>query len=136
MIDPRLKWLPRDNDLKDHSLFDDSLFSKEAPGVIYEKRPIVDEQGKIVDGLYSAWISLNNPAQFNAYSTRMVKAVIAGFQKASSDRSLVAVVFTAFATRKRTGKDVIDFVKYRQLVAEGAQIDDDFHAAVLPEPRT
>lgn len=38
---------------------------------------------------------LNNPAQFNSYTTRMVKGVIAGFQKASSDRATVAVVFTA-----------------------------------------
>ncbi len=113
MIDPRLKWLPRDNDLKDHSLFDDSLFSKEAPGVIYEKRPIVDEQGKIVDGLYSAWISLNNPAQFNAYSTPMVKAVIAGFQKASSDRSLVAVVFTAVGDQAfSSGGNTAEYAAY------------------------
>jgi len=113
MIDPRLKWLPRDNDLKDHALFDDSLFSKEAPGVIYEKRPIVDEQGKIVDGLYCAWILLNNPAQFNAYSTRMVKAVIAGFQKASSDRSLVAVVFTGVGDKAfSSGGNTAEYAAY------------------------
>ncbi|MBU1072020.1 6-oxocyclohex-1-ene-1-carbonyl-CoA hydratase, partial [bacterium] len=42
--------------------------------------------------------------------------------------------FTAFNNRKRTGRDVIDFVKYRQLIAEGALMDDDAFTAVLPAP--
>ncbi len=42
---------------------------------------------------------LNNPAQYNSYTTRMVKGVIAGFQKASSDRATVAVVFTAVSDK-------------------------------------
>jgi len=93
MID--LSWLPRENDLKDHSLFDDRFFGDQAPSVKYEKRPIVDDKGKPVAGLYSAWIVLNNPAQYNSYTTGMAKAIVAGFQKASSDRSVVAAVFTA-----------------------------------------
>lgn len=43
--------------------------------------------------------------------------------------------FYAFSTRKTTGKDTIDFLKYRQLVAEGAQIDEAFFEAVLPKPK-
>ncbi|MCC6196359.1 MAG: 6-oxocyclohex-1-ene-1-carbonyl-CoA hydratase, partial [Burkholderiales bacterium] len=78
MTDMRLSWLPQDKELKDHALFDEALFSAEPPGVIYEKRPITDPSGKAVEGLYSVWIWLNNPAQYNAYTTRMVKAVIAG----------------------------------------------------------
>jgi 6-oxo-cyclohex-1-ene-carbonyl-CoA hydrolase len=42
--------------------------------------------------------------------------------------------FTAFNTRKQTGKDVIDFVKFRQLIAEGALMDDATFAQVLPRP--
>jgi 6-oxo-cyclohex-1-ene-carbonyl-CoA hydrolase len=42
--------------------------------------------------------------------------------------------FTAFSTRKKTGKDVIDFIKYRQLIAQGAQLDDAFFEDVLPSP--
>ncbi len=42
--------------------------------------------------------------------------------------------FTAFNSRKRTGRDVIDFVKYRQLLAEGRMMDDEFVEAVLPRP--
>ncbi len=95
MIDPRLQWLPRDNELKDHALSDDSPFGKDAPSVIYEERPVLDDKGAAVPGLFSAWIWLNNPAQYNSYNTEMVKAVIAGFQKASSDRRIIAAVLTA-----------------------------------------
>jgi 6-oxo-cyclohex-1-ene-carbonyl-CoA hydrolase len=42
--------------------------------------------------------------------------------------------FTAFNNRKATGKDVIDFVKYRQMIAAGVMMDDDAFAAVLPAP--
>ena len=90
-----MDWLPRDHALKDHALFDESLFSDDAPGVRYERRALVDDTGKTVPALYSAWIWLNNPAHYNSYTTRMVKGVIAGMQKASSDREVVAVVFTA-----------------------------------------
>jgi 6-oxo-cyclohex-1-ene-carbonyl-CoA hydrolase len=79
-----LEWLRRDNELKDHQLFDNSHFGKDAPTVIYEERPIVDDKGAKADGLYSAWIWLNNPSQYNSYTTEMVKGVIAGFQRASS----------------------------------------------------
>ena len=33
-----LEWLRRDNELKDHQLFDNSHFGKDAPTVIYEER--------------------------------------------------------------------------------------------------
>jgi 6-oxo-cyclohex-1-ene-carbonyl-CoA hydrolase len=43
--------------------------------------------------------------------------------------------FHAFNTRKLTGQDTIDFVKYRQLIAEGRQMDDEAFAAVLGTPQ-
>lgn len=43
--------------------------------------------------------------------------------------------FYAFATRKQTGEDVIDFLKFRQLIAAGAVMDDAAFEAVLPEPK-
>jgi 6-oxo-cyclohex-1-ene-carbonyl-CoA hydrolase len=61
---------------------------------VYEKRPLTDPNGNVVDGLYVSWIRLNNPRQYNSYTTEMVKGVIAGFENASVDRSVVAVVFT------------------------------------------
>jgi 6-oxo-cyclohex-1-ene-carbonyl-CoA hydrolase len=43
--------------------------------------------------------------------------------------------FTAFNTKKITGKDTIDFIEYRRLQANGAAFDTDFMAAVLPGPK-
>ena len=91
-----LEWMPRDNELKDHMLHTDVHWGNEenAPCVVFEKRPLTDPQGKVQEGLYVAWIRLNNPKQYNSYTTEMVKGVIAGFENVSLDRSVVAVVFT------------------------------------------
>ncbi|MEZ5619377.1 MAG: enoyl-CoA hydratase-related protein [Rhodocyclaceae bacterium] len=108
-----LEWLRRDNELKDHQLFDNSHFGKDAPTVVYEERPVVDDKGTKVDGLFSAWIWLNNPSQYNSYTTEMVKGVIAGFQKASSDRRIVAVVFTAVGDKAFcTGGNTAEYSAY------------------------
>ena len=92
-----LDWMPRDNDPKDHMLHTDAHWGADAdaPCVVYEKRPLTDPKGNVQDGLYVAWIRLNNPKQYNSYTTEMVKGVIAGFENSSLDRSVVAVVFTA-----------------------------------------
>ena len=89
-----LEWVPRDNEKKDHMLHTDVHWGTEAPCVVYEKRPITDPEGNVKEGLYTAWIRLNNPKQYNSYTTEMVKGVIAGFENASLDRSVVAAVFT------------------------------------------
>jgi len=44
--------------------------------------------------------------------------------------------FTAFATRKATGRDVVDFLSYRQALASGAIFDEELASRVLPHPRT
>ena len=81
---------------KDHQLFGDEHFSDEAPGVRYVLKPIIDiTTGEEIEGLFSAWIILNNPKQYNSYTTQMVKGVIAGMHKAGMDHRVVAVVFTA-----------------------------------------
>ncbi|MHC4143024.1 MAG: 6-oxocyclohex-1-ene-1-carbonyl-CoA hydratase, partial [Planctomycetota bacterium] len=90
-----LEWLPRDEEIKDHAFFGSDYWGTEAPCTMYEQRPVLDAGGKPIEGLHTAWITLNNPAQYNSYTTNMVKGVIAGFQAASADRSVVAVVFTA-----------------------------------------
>jgi len=108
-----LDWLPRDNTLKNHALFGDEHFSESAPGVIFEKRPLLDTAGQPVAGLYSAWVWLNNPAQHNAYTTEMVKGVIAGFQRASGDRSVVAVVFAATGEKAwSSGGNTAEYAAY------------------------
>jgi 6-oxo-cyclohex-1-ene-carbonyl-CoA hydrolase len=80
---------------------------------MYETRPILDPSGKPVNGLYAAWIILNNPAQYNSYTTEMVKGVIAGFQNASLDRRIVAAVFTAVGDKAFcTGGNAKEYAEY------------------------
>jgi 6-oxo-cyclohex-1-ene-carbonyl-CoA hydrolase len=108
-----LSWLPRESGMKDHYLWGEEHFSDQAPGVIFEKKPILDPKGKKIDGLYSAWITLNNPEQYNSYTTEMVKGVIAGFQRASADSSVVAAVFTAAGDRAFcTGGNTREYAEY------------------------
>jgi 6-oxo-cyclohex-1-ene-carbonyl-CoA hydrolase len=89
-----LEWMPRDNEKKDHLLHTDVHWGTEPPCVVHEKRPLEDPEGNVMDGLFVSWIRLNNPKQYNSYTTEMVKGVIAGFENASLDRSVVAAVFT------------------------------------------
>lgn len=108
-----LSWLPRESGSKNHFLWGEEHFSSTAPGVIYEKKPVVDRQGNVIEGVYSAWITLNNPKQYNSYTTEMVKGVIAGFQKASADSSVVAAVFTAMGDRAFcTGGNTKEYAEY------------------------
>ena len=51
-------------------------------------------------GLFVAWIRLNNPAQYNSYTTEMVKGVIAGFENSSVDREVVADCFYRDRTQR------------------------------------
>ncbi len=108
-----LDWLKKDKEIKDHLLWGKEHWGIEPPCTTYEKRPILDASGKEIKGLYSAWIILNNPAQYNSYTTKMVKGVIAGFQNASLDRSVVAVVFTAVGNKAFcTGGNTKEYAEY------------------------
>ncbi len=109
-----MDWLPREKEgVKDHDLWGDEWFGIEPPSVIYELRPVQDPKGNAVDGLYSAWVILNNPKQYNSYTTDMVKGVIAGFHRASMDRRVVAVVFTAVGDRAFcTGGNTKEYAEY------------------------
>ncbi len=109
-----LDWLPRENELKKHELFKgEDYFGTEPPCTVYEKKPIVDPNGNEVGGLYSAWITLNNPRQYNSYTTEMVKGVIAGFHNASLDRSVVATIFTGAGDKAFcTGGNTKEYAEY------------------------
>jgi 6-oxo-cyclohex-1-ene-carbonyl-CoA hydrolase len=43
--------------------------------------------------------------------------------------------FNAFNTQKITGKREIDFIKYRQLLAEAKTFDDELCEAVMAKPK-
>ncbi len=108
-----LDWLTRDDELKDHGLFKGEYWGKEPPCTMYEKIPLADPQGQKQADLFVARITLNNPEQYNSYTTEMVKGVIAGFKEASCDRSVVAVVFTGAGERAFcSGGNTVEYAQY------------------------
>jgi 6-oxo-cyclohex-1-ene-carbonyl-CoA hydrolase len=91
-----LDWVPREGGKKDHDRYGKEHWGSmdKPPCVVYEKRPLKDPKGNVIDGLYVAWVIMNNPAQYNSYTTEMVKGVIAGMENSSTDREVVATIFT------------------------------------------
>ena len=99
--------------LIDHNLIDREIESLCDGMVLYEKRPAKKRDGSIVDGLYNAWIILNNPKQHNSYTTDMVKATILAFRRASVDREVNAVVFTGVGDKAFcTGGNTKEYAEY------------------------
>jgi len=108
-----LDWLPREGGIKDHDLWGDEFLGGEAPTVQYELKPIVGPRGEKAYGLYTAWIILDNPRQYNSYTTEMVKGVISGMHKASMDRRVVTIIFTAVGNRAFcTGGNTKEYAEY------------------------
>ncbi|HLF15292.1 MAG TPA: 6-oxocyclohex-1-ene-1-carbonyl-CoA hydratase [Bacteroidota bacterium] len=121
-----LDWIPRDHAEKSHDLWGSEFLGTEPPCTMYELRPVRNSAGAAVGGLHCAWITLNNPAQYNSYTTGMVKGVIAAFHRASMDRSVVAVVFTAIGDKAFcTGGNTKEYAEYygRRPNEYGAYID-------------
>ncbi len=81
--------------LKNHELIADLDFRH----IRYERRPLRQPGGQPAEGLFNAWIILDNPRQLNSYTTDAVKEVILAFRRASMARDVVAVVFTAVGDR-------------------------------------
>jgi 6-oxocyclohex-1-ene-carbonyl-CoA hydrolase len=81
--------------------------------ILVEKRPCLKKDGTPAEGLFNTWIILNNPKQFNSYSTQAIKEVILAFREASNDRSTVAVVFTAAGDKAFcTGGNTKEYAEY------------------------
>jgi len=81
--------------------------------ILYELRPAKDFEGNEVGGLFNAWIILNNPTQYNSYTTKAVKEVILAMREASNDRSVVAVVFTGVGDKAFcTGGNTKEYAEY------------------------
>ncbi len=100
-------------ELIDHNLIDQEIESLCDGMVQYEKRPAKRRDGSVADGLYNAWIIFNNPKQFNSYTTDMVKATILAFRRASVDREVNAVVFTAVGDKAFcTGGNTKEYAEY------------------------
>jgi 6-oxo-cyclohex-1-ene-carbonyl-CoA hydrolase len=84
-----------------------------AQGVRLERRPARTPDGKTVPGLYNAWIWLDNAAQYNSYTTEMVKGVILAFRAASNARDVSSVVFTGAGDKAFcTGGNTKEYAEY------------------------
>ena len=95
--------------LKNHDLVEGHV----APGLKVEKRPARTPDGKTVPGLYNCWIWLDNPSQFNSYTTAMVKGVILAFRAASNAREVNCVVFTGVGDKAFcTGGNTREYAEY------------------------
>jgi 6-oxo-cyclohex-1-ene-carbonyl-CoA hydrolase len=99
--------------LHDHDLVPARAAPAETPRVRYELRPVRTPAGTVAEGLHAAWIVLDNPAQYNSYTTAMVKDVILAFRRASNARDVVAVVFTGAGDRAFcTGGNTKEYAEY------------------------
>ncbi|OAN49943.1 6-oxocyclohex-1-ene-1-carbonyl-CoA hydrolase [Paramagnetospirillum marisnigri] len=95
--------------LNDHNL----VRTEVVPGVIYEKRPAKRADGSVAEGLYNAWITLDNQKQYNSYTTDMVKGVIMAFRDASNARDVSSVVFTGAGDKAFcTGGNTKEYAEY------------------------
>jgi 6-oxo-cyclohex-1-ene-carbonyl-CoA hydrolase len=95
--------------LRSHTLVPDRHFTE----IGYELRPALDPAGDPVEGLFNAWIALDNPGQLNSYTTDAVKEIILAFRQASMDRRVVAVVFTAVGDKAFcTGGNTKEYAEY------------------------
>ncbi|MCP3914453.1 MAG: 6-oxocyclohex-1-ene-1-carbonyl-CoA hydratase [bacterium] len=86
---------------------------RSASGIRYEEKPVRVPGGEDAAGLHTVWITLDNPRQFNSYTTEMVKDVILSMRRASNDRGAVAVVFTGAGTKAFcTGGNTAEYAEY------------------------
>ncbi|MEZ4416455.1 MAG: 6-oxocyclohex-1-ene-1-carbonyl-CoA hydratase [Gemmatimonadota bacterium] len=95
--------------LKSHTLVPEGDFT----AIRYELRPALDPRGRVAPGLFNAWIVLDNPSQYNSYTTDAIKEIILAFRQASMDRRVVAVVFTAVGDKAFcTGGNTREYAEY------------------------
>jgi len=111
-----LDWVPRspkDEILNHRITSDERLQRTEPPRTTYELKPLLDPSGNQVNDLNVAWITLDNPAQYNSYTLDMLAATAVAFDKASHDPSVVCVVFTGAGDRAFcTGGNVPEYSEH------------------------
>lgn len=95
--------------LTDHNLWPELT----VPGLICEKRPARTARGELIDGLFHAWITIDNPKQFNSYSVEVLKGLQRALRAASNGRDVVSVVLTGVGSKAFcTGGDATEFAGY------------------------
>lgn len=115
-MNPTTEAIVRDiapSQLVDHNLVSNDIESLCDGMVRYEKRPAKRLDGREAEGIFNAWIILNNPKQYNSYTTDMCKALILAFRAASCARDINAVVFTAVGDKAFcTGGNTKEYAEY------------------------
>src|SRR5512141_795143 len=119
-------------EFKNHDLVE----AASLPGVLCEQKALRDARGTDVPGLHPVWITLDNPAQLNSYTTDMVKGVILGFRRASNDRACVAVVITgggdkAFCTGGNTEEYATYYAGRPEEYRQYRRLFNDMVSAIL-----
>lgn len=117
---------------KDHTL----TAWHSVPGLDYDEYPLAGTDGAAVPGLHVVRITLNNPAQFNSYTTEMVKGVILSMRRASADRGAIAVVFTgagekAFCTGGNTREYADYYAGHPEEYRQYMRLFNDMVSAIL-----
>ncbi|MBI2213406.1 MAG: 6-oxocyclohex-1-ene-1-carbonyl-CoA hydratase [Acidobacteria bacterium] len=80
--------------MKSHNLVDNPTRRE----IKLDRRPVLDHSGKAIAGLHAVQITLDNPSEYNSYTSDMVKEIILALREASNDRAAVAVVLTGAGT--------------------------------------
>jgi 6-oxo-cyclohex-1-ene-carbonyl-CoA hydrolase len=95
--------------MKSHELLSNLEYSE----ILVERKPPLDHQGNPVEGLVNWWIYLNNPKQYNSYTTQALKEIILAFRDASTDRSAVSVIFSGVGDKAFcTGGNTKEYAEY------------------------
>lgn len=112
-----LDWIPRapkESRLDFRLAREDLLQKTSPPRTVLEKRPLVNpETNEPVEGLYVAYVILDNEKQGNSYNIDMLAGTACAFDKASHDPSVVAVVLTGAGDRFFcTGGNVPEYAEH------------------------
>ena len=75
----------------DHDLAGGTEFTH----IRYEMRPLLHEDGSADPALVNAWIVLDNPRQYNSYTTPALLELVLAMRRASNDPAVQCVIFTA-----------------------------------------
>jgi 6-oxo-cyclohex-1-ene-carbonyl-CoA hydrolase len=100
----------RPDTLTDHNLITDAEI---APGIKLERRPARRGDGSIAEGLFNAWVILDNPKQLNALTVDMMKGATIALRQASLSRDVVSIILTGSGTTSFcTGGNVQELAEY------------------------
>ncbi|MGB0952104.1 MAG: enoyl-CoA hydratase-related protein [Planctomycetota bacterium] len=94
---------------ENHELAPDMEFE----AIRYELRPVQLADGSSDSVLQNAWIWLNNPKQFNCYSTRALAELILAIRRASADPRVQVLVVTGEGDKAFcTGGDIAEYSEH------------------------